>query len=67
MAMEVSTRCGAFTVMAAVAVWPPSLTVIFADPGDIAVTRPPLLTVAIVAFDDFQVAVEVTLVVERSL
>jgi len=67
MAMEVSTRCGALTVMAAVAVCPPSVTVMLADPGATAVTSPVLLTVATAEFEDAQDAVEVTSLVERSL
>ena len=66
-AMDVSARGGGFTVMAAVAVCPPSLAVTFAEPGAIAVTSPALVTVATPEFEEAQVALAVTSVVERSL
>ena len=65
--MEVSARGGGFTVMAAVAVCPPSVAVTFAEPGAIAVTNPALLTVATAELEEAQVAFDVTSVVERSL
>ena len=67
MLIDVSTRCGAFTVMAEEAVWPPSLAVTVALPGATAVTIPALLTVATAALEVVHVAVAVTSPLERSL